>query len=145
MNEILTFANSTEDLAVTIPGWDEQYQGSDFPLPTIGEMMVLMHVQAEEPIQISAAVHCVSMLANDRTMGSAFASELSVKFLRAVIEWNGETVPQGKAAGYKYATSQSILDVLRQIGTGTIDGREKRNDLLLEGMQILTELRKGQV
>lgn len=144
MIENPAFADLTSDLAGTIPGWAEQYPDLDCPLPTIGELMVSMNVQAEEPIQISAAAHCVSMLANDQTMTVAFATELSVKFLRAVIEWNREIVPQAKAAGYKYATSQLIFDVLKQIGAETIEAREMRGKLLLEGVQILGELRAEQ-
>lgn len=144
MNEKLSFTEATADLMGTFSAWQEKYSGVEFPLPTIGELMLLEGIGAGEKIPVLIEQHCVSILMHDETCTPAFAAEQTVKLIEAVSEWNEQIIPEGKGEGYKCYTENKVLDILRQIGAETIDNREKRNDLLLEGAQILMDLKQAE-
>lgn len=144
MNERKSFTDLTYDLTGILPEWVEQYKDLDIPLPTNGELMVLMHIEAAETIPVLLEQHCVSILMHDETCTPAFAAEQTVKLIEAVSEWNDKIVPSGQAAGRKFSSMKTIMEVLRQIGTGTIVGRAKRNDLLVEGTQTLMALKQAE-
>jgi len=136
-----TFVDLTGDLNATLPQLGaESGEGTGPSLPTVGELLAVVHIECEEKIPNKVLMHCYRLIV-DQPGKQALVR--ATTFLRNTAEWDA-AVEKHQGRGYKQPYQEMILYILQTLGEDSIPGREARRALLKEGAQILMDLRQAE-
>ncbi|MBU1322776.1 hypothetical protein KKE48_05255 [Patescibacteria group bacterium] len=131
------FGGVIRDFKAALP---QMETGSEISLPTMGELLAVMHIERGEEIPYKVWAHCHLLMVTEP--GEKAVARVC-EFSKKTEEWN-EVVRGSQGRGYKQAYREQILDLLQTLGRDSIDGRAARRALLKEGAQILMDIRQAE-
>ncbi len=131
------FGGVTRDFQATVPQMEAELGIS---LPTVGELLAVMHIECGEEIPYKVWAHCHSLMVAQR---GQIAMKRVDEFSKTTQEWI-DVVRGGQAEGNKVFYKEQVLNLLQVLGGNSSDGRMTRRALLEEGAQILMDIRQAE-